>query len=591
MVRKKGLVFNIVVLLAIPVLPYSLQKRPLIEVHSKSRSSPVQGFSPLCTACTAAIATMSVVVKWDKTEPVILEFAKVICNLVAKQSWAICDGITTQFRDEFFYVFRQLSDRSSAEICGILLPECGDPNDPNQSGWNVALPPRPNGTMRNLLMRKKVKSAHQCGSEQRYLRALQLTDIHIDFEYEPGSEVDCGVLICCRKSEGVVRKPAGFWGSVGRCDIPYHTFKNMLEHINATDEVDYIMLSGDFVNHADWDYSKDEHVAALRNISSLIRQYFPATPTYWAIGNHEGVPVNSFAPHSVDERFWPEWLYEEFRTMSAPWLSDDESKIVLFRGSYSVRVADGLRLISLNSGFCETTNFFLYLNQSDPDGTMSWFVAELYKAELSGEAVHVLSHIPPGDGECLEGWARNYYRVIQRFSDTIRAQFFGHVHLDYFTMFYEDMHNVSSKPVGVLYAAPSVTTYADMNPAYRIYDIDFSDGFKVADIKNYFADIGKATEQRAPRWRLLYSAKEAYDLPELSLAAWNSVANTVINGTTRRTVKRFFRNAFRVKDPSCDIVCQRNLLCSLRMGHHNSTLYCPPASWTSYSLRTNRITP
>ncbi|VDL67423.1 unnamed protein product, partial [Nippostrongylus brasiliensis] len=85
--------------------------------------------------------------------------------------------------------------------------------------------------------------------------------------------------------------------------------------------------------------------------------------------------------------------------------------------------------------------------------------------------------------------------------------------------------------------------------------------------------------------------QEAYDLPELSLAAWNSVANTVINGTTRRTVKRFFRNAFRVKDPSCDIVCQRNLLCSLRMGHHNSTLYCPPASWTSYSLRTNRITP
>ncbi|PIO54459.1 hypothetical protein TELCIR_24178, partial [Teladorsagia circumcincta] len=102
------------------------------------------------------------------------------------------------------------------------------------------------------------------------------------------------------------------------------------------------MLSGDFINHADWMYSVDEHVQALRNVSALIRQYFPMTPTYWAIGNHEGVPVNS-------------------------------------RGSYSVKVTDGLRLISLNTGFCENTNFFLYLNQSDPDGTMSWFVSELFK--------------------------------------------------------------------------------------------------------------------------------------------------------------------------------------------------------------------
>ncbi|PIO65461.1 hypothetical protein TELCIR_12868 [Teladorsagia circumcincta] len=237
------------------------------------------------------------------------------------------------------------------------------------------------------------------------------------------------------------------------------------------------MLSGDFINHADWMYSVDEHVQALRNVSALIRQYFPMTPTYWAIGNHEGVPVNSFAPHFVDERFWPTWLYEEFSKMGAPWLTDEASRTVLYRGSYSVKVTDGLRLISLNTGFCENTNFFLYLNQSDPDGTMSWFVSELFKAELAGEAVHVLSHIPPGDGECLEGWARNYYRVVQRFSDTIRAQFFGHVHFDHFTVFYEDMHNISSTPVGVLYAAPSITTFADMNPAYRIYDIDFADQF------------------------------------------------------------------------------------------------------------------
>ncbi|ETN71544.1 hypothetical protein NECAME_19277, partial [Necator americanus] len=84
-----------------------------------------------------------VVVKWDKTEPVILEFATIICKLVAKQSWVVCDGISGQFRDEFFYVFRRLSDESPSKICGLLFNECADPDDITESGWTVELPPKP----------------------------------------------------------------------------------------------------------------------------------------------------------------------------------------------------------------------------------------------------------------------------------------------------------------------------------------------------------------------------------------------------------------------------------------------------------------
>ncbi|VDP01288.1 unnamed protein product [Heligmosomoides polygyrus] len=533
---------------------------------------------------TMGIATLFyssvTVLKWDKTEPVVLEFATIICKLVAKQSWVVCNGISSQFRDEFFYVFRQLADRSPEEICGLLLPDCADPEDPNQSGWTVALPPRP--TIEKSSKSKDFRENIFLTSNQ----LLQLTDIHVDLEYEPGSEAECDLPICCRKSS-VPTKPAGYWGTVGRCDVPYQTFEDMLKHINASHEVDYIMLSGDFINHADWSYSTDEHLEALRNVSSLVRYYFPRTPTYWAIGNHEGVPVNSFAPHFVDERFWPTWLYEEFSNMSSPWLNSDASETMLFRGSYSVKVAEGLRLISLNSGFCETTNFFLYLNQSDPDETMSWLVAELFKAELAGESVHLLSHIPPGDGECLEGWARNYYRVVQRFSDTITAQFFGHVHFDYFTVFYEDMHNISSTPIGVLYAAPSVTTFAGLNPAYRIYEIDYTDQFKVVDIKNYFADLEKADSGRSPTWELLYSTKAEYDMEDLSPESWNSLIQSIIE--IKKTSNRFLRNAFRVANPSCDNACRKDLLCSLRMGHHNSTLYCPSESLRHDFLWTNRV--
>jgi len=59
-------------------------------------------------------------------------------------------------------------------------------------------------------------------------------------------------------------------------------------------------------------------------------------------------------------------------------------------------VADRLKLITVNTGYCETTNFFLYINQTDPDGTMSWLVDELYQAERSSIYVHIMAHIPPG---------------------------------------------------------------------------------------------------------------------------------------------------------------------------------------------------
>ena len=39
---------------------------------------------------------------------------------------------------------------------------------------------------------------------------------------------------------------------------------------------------------------------------------------------------------------------------------------------------------------------FLYLDQADPDGTMSWLIEELLQAESGGFYVHILAHIPPG---------------------------------------------------------------------------------------------------------------------------------------------------------------------------------------------------
>ncbi|GMR37060.1 hypothetical protein PMAYCL1PPCAC_07255 [Pristionchus mayeri] len=531
-----------------------------------------------CTGCEAVALPLAYFAKLTPTEGVILWFAKMICSI--NQPMEVCDGITQQFRDEFFYVFRRLANEPS-KICAALIPGCVDPYDPDGEGWTVALPPRPLS-----LPSPPPPSPSSSIVPPNVLKVLQITDIHIDFHYLPGSEAECRDPVCCRGKGSAERSnpsvAAGFWGTIGKCDIPYRTMDNMLRHISQTEKVDYIMVGGDIIDHYDWQYSREGTLEVLRNVSSLFKSNFPATPIYWALGNHEGVPVNSFAPHSVNEEFWPVELYDELSEMNKPWIKEDGGNSTRFRGSWSTLVTDRLRLISINTGFCINTNFFLYLNQSDPDGTMTWFVEELKKAELAGENVHILAHIPPGYYDCLEGWSRNYYRVIQRFSSIITGQFFGHVHFDYFTMFYEDMNDISSEPIGVAYVSPSASTFDYLNPGYRIYTVDAENTFRIIEHDNYFADLSIADENTEPEWKFLYSARQEYNMTDLSPKSWNTVVDNIFNNAT--LTDRFFQFAYRTPSPRCDAACRHYQLCLLRSGHHNDALYCP-----SNSLDTNRV--
>lgn len=77
------------------------------------------------------------------------------------------------------------------------------------------------------------------------------------------------------------------------------------------------------------------------------------------------------------------------------------------------------------------------MNSTDPATELQWLIYELQSAELSGEKVHIIGHIPPGHSDCLKIWSRNYYAIINRYESTITAQFFGHTHYDEFEVFYD----------------------------------------------------------------------------------------------------------------------------------------------------------
>jgi sphingomyelin phosphodiesterase len=108
----------------------------------------------------------------------------------------------------------------------------------------------------------------------------------------------------------------------------------------------------------------------------------------------------------------------------------------------------------------------------------------------------------------LESWSRAYYEIVNRYENTIAAQFFGHTHFDQFKIYY-DLVN-TSRAVNIAYITPSVTTYSDLNPAYRIYTIDgFYEGTsaRVLDHETRILNLTDANLTNKPKWQNGYSAK------------------------------------------------------------------------------------
>lgn len=58
----------------------------------------------------------------------------------------------------------------------------------------------------------------------------------------------------------------------------------------------------------------------------------------------------------------------------------------------------------------------------------------------------------------------------KRFQNTIVNHFFGHSHRDEYELYFDEENG--NKPIGVGYLAPSMTTYTNLNPGYRVYHID-----------------------------------------------------------------------------------------------------------------------
>lgn len=108
------------------------------------------------------------------------------------------------------------------------------------------------------------------------------------------------------------------------------------------------------------------------------------------------------------------WLYDELDKEWSRWLPSETSATIKHGAYYSILQRPGLRLISVNGNYCSKNNFWLLKNSTDPAGQLAWLIKELDAAESKGEKVHIVSHMPPGQPDCIRVWSRNYYDIINR---------------------------------------------------------------------------------------------------------------------------------------------------------------------------------
>lgn len=83
----------------------------------------------------------------------------------------------------------------------------------------------------------------------------------------------------------------------------------------------------------------------------------------------------------------------------------------------------------------------------------------------------MLAHVPSGEGSCYKFHSREYRRIIERFHQTISAQFNGHTHLDEFSIFYTAGSN-AAHAVSVAWNGGGTTPYHWINPNYILYYVD-----------------------------------------------------------------------------------------------------------------------
>ncbi|KAM7364421.1 sphingomyelin phosphodiesterase 1-like [Cochliomyia hominivorax] len=553
----------------------------LAKTHTKKdmfiKSIAELGAADQFVMCTTCRAVTKVVVETFRDENGELngpnaeadakKMALELCNRFKIQTPAVCSGLVDLNWPIIHYVImNSLADTRS--LCGTLpIKFCKVKQ--KDFNWSVKIDKR-----KGLL---KAPKSNVPKKTDKDLNIVQITDIHFDPDYQPGGLAECEEPLCCRlpaKNDVAESAKAGYWSDYRSCDAPLHMVESALDHIKETHEkIDFIYQTGDIVPHNVWTTSKESNKAMLSQINDLMVEKFPDIPIYSCVGNHEPHPTNVFGNGNVPAELGVGWLYEHLWSIWKRWLPETAKETVLKGGYYTVSPKKGFRIIALNNNDCYIYNWWIYLDGSaTSQPQLDWLQKTLLAAEKAKEHVHILAHIPSGESDCWTVWAREYNRIIERYSHIIGGIFGGHTHKDEMNLHYSE----NGYAMAIYWNAGSLTSYSFKNPNYRTYDVEPLT-YQVVDHHTWIFNVTAANElgaSAAPKWFKEYQFTEFTN--DLSPAGIDALFEKMV--AEPELLYQYWKYKMTMADPKleagCDEKCLMSTICHLVITVYDNDKRC-----------------
>lgn len=410
------------------------------------------------------------------------------------------------------------------------------------------------------------------GRERETMLMYHFSDLHWNMNYMEGTDNDCGAIVCCTPIVGFPEdksRQAGKWGDYN-CDANPKTFEQIKYTVEKTGQPDFILWTGDNVDHA---ISKDPHVTtnATVQITHFVEAHAPDAVVFPIHGNHEFDPMNTqdfdLAKDPVIDLIGEVWNH---------WMTPEVNKEYIENSYFSYdavthpdttpkfkRKMEKTRIIALNTQNCYFYNFFLFGQMNDPGQELDWLENLLREMEKNGEVGIIIGHMSSGVADCLTNVSGRLKILLDRFQHIVRLSLYGHTHDEEF----EVIRSVGdNKPIGVNHIAPSITTFTGRNPSFRAITLDVKTKLPVK-IETYTLDIVKANkDDQFAEFTLHHELSEDYGIPDLSPKSMFDVT-TRFKTDEKLALKYKYnmsaggRNSKAVLEKGCDEKCRRMLSC------------------------------
>eukprot|EP01103_Thecamoeba_quadrilineata_P008650 TRINITY_DN1838_c0_g1_i1.p1 TRINITY_DN1838_c0_g1~~TRINITY_DN1838_c0_g1_i1.p1 ORF type:complete len:540 (-),score=70.89 TRINITY_DN1838_c0_g1_i1:79-1698(-) len=489
-----------------------------------------------CEACLLEFKLIDQLIEENQTEAVILNATTALCVFLGIENYPVCYGIiVNEYGHNVIRIFLN-TELSPEDVCKTI---------------RVCDKTKPLPDVDDELNRFRQVNHLTKRSSSNVGYFVQITDMHYDPLYRPGTNVDCGEPLCCREDDGP--GDSNRWGNY-QCDLSPDMLQSYLAAIGAlSNDIDFIVWTGDNPPHNIWEQSPAQQLNSTQILVEALSQTFGSLPIYPSIGNHECYPADQFMNP------WTSWLNDGLANMWSLWLPGDAIEQVKEAIYYTTLISPGFRLVSLNTQYSDLYNFYNLYDQPNMDNHTTWLIDTLTSAESAGEKVLIIGHIPCShNSNVYNGYCSEYGAIVSRFNQTIVGQLYGHTHTDQYVVV---TNNVTGEPSGTIFIAPSATTYKGHNPSFRIFAYDRTT-FEILDYVQYIVNLTQAIIDDSPTFFEFYSALEAYNLPDLSP---NTMYQLYKDMTVNQTLfnEYYYRYYTGASTTSCTGECEEQMLCDI----------------------------